>query len=508
MNTYQVVEAKTGQYLEGDLKITQVEELDEIMRKSQNAFEEYAKVSATDKANFLDTIADEILHLGDELLNRASQETALPIARLTGERGRTMNQLKLFADLLRKGEWRNASIDTAQPEREPMPKLDLRKILSPVGPVIVFGSSNFPLAYSTAGGDTASALAAGCSVIVKAHAAHGGTSEMVAKAISIAIEKCKMPKAIFQHVHDTGFKIGSALVAHPETCSVGFTGSLTGGRALLDIAAKREKPIPVFAEMGSTNPVLLFPNVLEKNGSEWAKTYAGSITLGVGQFCTNPGLIFGIKSRALDQFIEELKNEISTIDGQEMLHSGIHKNFTQGRKKLSQTTGVELKNSVDKELKVRGSIATVSGEDFMNNPNLHEEVFGPFSLVVECSNSEEMLKIIGTLSGQLTGTVIASDSDLEKYSEHIDKLISRVGRVLFNGVPTGVEVCPSMNHGGPYPATTDERFTAVGPDAILRFVRPVTYQNWPDKLLPIELQNSNPLNISRRVDGEMTNKEI
>jgi len=482
-------------------------EINRAVAIATSAFIEFQEVSGHGKSEFLNAIADEILALDSELIKMYCSETGLPEGRAIGERERTIFQLRSFADLVKKGSWIEATIETAIPNREPIPRIDHRKMLIPLGPVVVFGASNFPLAYSTAGGDTASALAAGCPVIVKSHPMHAGTGEMVASAIIKAAEKTKMPNGVFSNLNSKGIEVGVKLVEHPGVKAVGFTGSITGGRALFDIANKRKEAIPVFAEMGSINPVVLLPEAAQKRGLEWAKTYAGSITLGSGQFCTNPGLILGIKSEALDSYIQNLANEIVKIEPTCMLHPDIIGNYDKNKARLISQKGVnikaDVKNKVDSNYG-RQVILTVEGETFLKNNTLHQEVFGPFSLVVICENKDQLKEIISNLEGQLTGTILAENNELKNYQEIICALQNRVGRLIYNGVPTGVEVSSAMQHGGPYPASTDSRFTAVGVHSIKRWVRPITFQNWPDEMLPGELKDGNPLNIARIVNDELT----
>ncbi len=475
------------------------------------AFKEFRRVEATRKASFLDAIADEIVALDDALIQVYCSETGLPEGRAKGERGRTVGQLRAFAELVGEGSWVEASIDTAQPERTPSPKVDLRKMSVPLGPIVVFGASNFPLAYSTAGGDTAAAFAAGCPVIVKSHPMHAGTGELVASAIVRAAEKTGMPNGVFSNLNSSGIEVGVQLVQHPGVKGVGFTGSIRGGRALFDLASQRAEPIPVFAEMGSVNPVVALPSALQEKRTEWAEQYAGSITLGAGQFCTNPGLIFGIESSALDAFIKALGSAIEEVAPICMLHPTIHGNFEKGKTTLAAQEGVTVAGSYSGAVAANfgtQKVITVSGSDFLKNPSLHKEVFGPFSIVVRCADMKELTGIIGNLEGQLTGTILGSNEDLESNDILIETLQGRVGRIIFNGVPTGVEVCPSMQHGGPYPASTDSRFGAVGIHSIKRWVRPLSYQNWPDHALPEALKNSNPLKISRLVNGKSTKNAI
>ncbi len=438
-------------------------------------------------------------------------ESGLPEGRAIGERGRTLGQLRMFAKLLEDGNWVEASIDTAIPDRQPIPKPDIRKILHPIGPIVVFGSSNFPLAYSTAGGDTASALAAGCPVIVKSHPMHAGTGELVASAIVTAAKACGLPDGVFSNLNSSDIQVGQQLVKHPEVKGVGFTGSIAGGTALHKLSMERKEPIPVFAEMGSINPVVILPSALRDNAVQWASTYAGSITMGTGQFCTNPGLILTTESPGLETFLETLGEEILQKEVGLMLHPDIHKKYEEGQKEMTVQEGTTVVAEYQEKTApnyARQKLLTVPGRIFLTNTNLHKEVFGPFSIVVKCSNLEEMKNIIAQLEGQLTGTIIGNEQELQGNSELVDQLKERVGRLIFNGVPTGVEVCPSMVHGGPFPATTDSRFTAVGSDAIKRWVRPVSYQDWPDALLPDSLKNGNPLGIRRMVNGEYSTNAL
>jgi len=485
-------------------------EIEQAVELAAEAFKVFQKVSGTKKSEFLNEIAHEIEALGDKLIKTYCSETGLPEGRAMGERGRTVFQLRSFANLVKEGSWVEAVIDTADPNRQPIPKVDIRKMLIPLGPVVVFGASNFPLAYSTAGGDTAAALAAGCPVIIKSHPMHAGTGELVASAIIKAAEKTGMPNGVFSNLNSSGIEVGVALVQHPNVKAVGFTGSIGGGRALYNMAAQRPEPIPVFAEMGSVNPVVLLPNAAKNKGSEWAKTYAGSITLGSGQFCTNPGLILGIKGTDLNNFIKILSDEIVKIEPSCMLHPNIIGNYENNKAKMQAQSGLKTTASINSEISTNYGcqvITTVNGETFLENTNLHQEVFGPFSMVVQCENTKELEKIISKLEGQLTGTILA-ENELEQYDEIVDALQNRVGRIIFNGVPTGVEVCLAMVHGGPYPASTDSRFTAVGTNSIKRWVRPFSYQSWPNELLPNELKNENPLEIFRSIDGKQTNNKI
>jgi len=487
------------------------EELEDAVQLASRASELYQRVPGKKRAAFLRTIADEIEALGNELIETYMAESGLPEGRAKGERGRTVGQLRMFGDLLDEGNWVEASIDTAIPDRTPVPKPDLRKMLTPIGPIVVFGSSNFPLAYSTAGGDTASALAAGCPVIVKSHPMHAGTGELVASAIVAAVKACEIPDGVFSNLNSSDIQIGQQLVRHPLVKGVGFTGSIAGGTALHKLSIERKEPIPVFAEMGSVNPVVILPSALKENAEHWASTYAASITLGTGQFCTNPGLILTREGNGLDTFLETLGQEILNKEAGLMLHPDIHRKYEEGHKEMTVQEGTSVVADYQEKTApnyARPKILTVAGQAFFANLNLHKEVFGPFSLVVRCKDLEEMKNIISELEGQLTGTIIGNEEELKHNSALVAQLQGRVGRLIFNGVPTGVEVCTSMVHGGPFPATTDSRFTAVGSDAIRRWVRPISYQDWPDELLPDRLKNGNPLGIRRMVNGEFTTNAL
>lgn len=485
-------------------------ELNKIMEQAYEAFLEYQKVSGAVKKKFLYQIAENIENLGDKLLATASEETNLPIARFQGERARTCAQLRAFGDLVQEGSWVEAVIDTALPERKPLPKPDMRKMSIGLGPVLVFGASNFPLAYSTAGGDTASALAAGCSVVVKGHPSHPRTSALVAEAITQAVHDLGLHPYTFQHASGSSFEIGKTLTQHPLTAAVGFTGSLSGGRAIFDYAQRRDVPIPVFSEMGSTNPVILLKDALIHRAPEMAKAFAGSITIGVGQFCTNPGIMIGIKSSALNHFVSLLAIELSMIPSYKMLHDGIHKNYYQSLDKILMDKGVETiyHAGETEEMAASPVLTKVSADVFLANPDLHHEVFGPFSMIIVCENRIEMIQVWKKLKGQLTTTIMGTDHDLEINKDLLDIAKNIAGRIVFNGVPTGVEVSHATVHGGPYPAATDSRFTSVGMDAVKRWVRPVCYQDCTDALLPEELKNENVLGILRKINGEFSRNHI
>ena len=484
--------------------------VDEIMQQAFSAFNVFKKIAPQKRAVFLETIADEIEKGRAALVQIAKEETNLPAARLNGELTRTTSQLKMFAALISEGSWVEASIDTADAALTPT-RPDLRKMLVPVGPVIVFGASNFPFAFSTAGGDTASALASGSTVVIKGHSAHAKTSALMFIAMQKAIEIADMPPYTVQHVAGTGNAIGKALVMHPLAKGVGFTGSFAGGKALVEYANQREIPIPVFAEMSSINPVVFYPDSIAKNKDALAVQYAASITLGVGQFCTNPGILSGIKSEAFDDFLILLGKEISKMQPQKMLHAGICAAYKEGTSKMLNQQGLQVITQAAVEagdMEGVPLVASVNATDFLNNPHFTEEIFGPYSLAVICDDKVQLIQALQSLKGQLTSTIIATDKDIEDYADVIEVQHTLAGRILLNGAPTGVEVCASMVHGGPYPATTDARFTSVGTTAIKRWVRPICLQDFTNSMLPDELKNENPLGILRLVNDVYTRDAI
>lgn len=484
------------------------EEVELALGLAESAALPFAALEPARRAAFLRAICDEISAWGDELLNRAHFETGLPLARLQGERARTINQLTQFADLVEEGSWIEASIDTALPDRAPAPKPDLRKKQVPLGPVAVFGSSNFPFAYSVAGVDTAPALAAGNPVIVKAHPAHPGVSDLTAQAIVAAARKTGMPEGVFSMLFDSGYEVGTALVKHPVTKAVGFTGSLKGGMALYKLGQEREEPIPVFAEMGSVNPVVVLPQTLSRKKDQLAKTLAGSVTLGVGQFCTNPGLVFIVRSPDTAAFEDAYRSEIEQVAPATMLTKGICENYKRLVGHASSQDGADVLAASTlpsgAENQAEATILRTDGKTFLSNPALQEEVFGPFSILVEFEDIAELKKGVSQLKGQLTVSLFADPAEAAADPDLLRLLGRKAGRFIMNGVPTGVEVCPSMHHGGPFPAATDSRFTSVGRHAIYRFTRPQSYQDWDDSLLPAELQNANPLGLLRLVNNEWT----
>lgn len=469
---------------------------DELAAACEAAFEAYQtdrKRPAADRAGLLEAIAREIDALGDSLVERVTQETALPPARVVSERGRTTAQLRMFADLVRSGAWRDARVDHAEPERTPLPKPDIRRILIPIGPVAVFGASNFPLAFSVAGGDTASALAAGCPVVVKAHPAHPGTSELVGRAIARAVADAGFHPGTFSLLHGPDPTVSLALVRHPRIRAVGFTGSLRAGRALFDAAAARPEPITVFAEMGSVNPVFLLPEALAGRRDDIVRGLVGSVTLGAGQFCTKPGLVFVPEGPEVDSFVAHLGEAMRETPAFTLLAAGIAEGYQQGVAEVTGVDGVAVAGASEADgggsTGATGRVFVTDAKTFQSHARLHEEVFGPATLVVRCASREELLSLARALDGSLTATIHGTEAELKEHLDLVDALEDRAGRLVFNGYPTGVEVCHSMHHGGPYPATTDVRSTSVGTAAIYRFARPICYQNFPREVLPQELQD-------------------
>jgi NADP-dependent aldehyde dehydrogenase len=472
---------------------------------AEQAFDDYRATSLEQRATFLETIAERILGIGDLLIERAAAESGLPTARLTGERMRTVNQLRLFAKVVRDGHWLEATLDPALPQRTP-PRPDLRMRKIPLGPVAVFGASNFPLAFSVAGGDTASALAAGCPVVVKAHNAHLGTSELVAKAVQQAVADCGLPEGVFSMLIGEGNQIGQSLVSHPAIKAVGFTGSRQGGLALMRIAAEREEPIPVYAEMSSINPTYMLPGALAENGARLAQGFVDSLTLGVGQFCTNPGLVIGLAGEQFDAFREAAAAALQGKGAGTMLTEGIHKAYLSGIERRSGIPGVQLVargNAEGAGCAAQAALYQSDADTYLDNPALEEEIFGPSSLLVSCRDEAELLEVTRHLEGQLTATVHATAADRSIAAALLPSLERKVGRILFNGFPTGVDVSHAMVHGGPFPATSDSRTTSVGATAIERFLRPVCYQDVPSELLPQELRDDNPLGLARVIDGAL-----
>lgn len=502
--TFAAINPTTATPLAGIFYEATESEVDKAVQLAEKAFTKYKKKTPEEIASFLEKIAEEIFDLGDALIERAMQETALPQGRLQGERGRTTNQLKLFANVVREGSWVDARIDTANPNRQPAPKADIRQMQRPLGPVGIFGASNFPLAFSVAGGDTASALAAGCPVIVKGHPAHPGTSELVGQAIIAAAQKTGMPEGVFSLVQGRTNAVGGYLVKHPLIQAIGFTGSYRGGKALFNLANQRPVPIPVYAEMGSTNPVFILPNAIKERGAEIANGLANSVTLGVGQFCTNPGLVFLSNSSETTILKTTLANAIGQGTAGIMLTAGINAAYKKGVSNLAAgTNAIATGNLADSPNAAAATIFSTDFDKFNQESSWAEEVFGPSSVLVQTDDKSQLLQAAKDLSGHLTATVHGTPEDFANYPELFEILERKVGRLLLNGFPTGVEVCHSMVHGGPYPATTAPQTTSVGTNAIKRFARPVCYQNFPSALLPSALQDGNPLGIWRLVDGEL-----
>ncbi|MCM8537857.1 MAG: aldehyde dehydrogenase (NADP(+)) [Lentisphaeraceae bacterium] len=502
------VDPTTGQNLETAFIEATSEEINSACNLAAKAFDSFRNTSSKERAAFLRKIAENVVNLGDELIQRAVAETGLPEGRITGERGRTCGQLTMFADLIEEGSWVNARIDTAIPDRQPLPKPDIRYMERAIGPVAVFGASNFPLAFSTAGGDTASAIAAGCPVVLKAHPAHPGTAELVAHAAVSAAKECGMPEGTISMIHGKSHLTGQALVKHPAIKAVGFTGSIPGGRAIFDTAASRPEPIPVYAEMGSSNPVFLLPETIKKNEEALVAGLTGSICLGAGQFCTNPGMLVVQASPEVNSFIQKLAESIKNAPAGTMVHSSIKDGYSKELSAKLAVDGVTLLGKSDATTEndataAQPAVFSASAETFLNNDELNKEVFGPCTFIVICNNKEQILEVVEHLEGHLTSSIHGEDEELIQFADVISAVEKKVGRLIINQYPTGVEVCSSMLHGGPYPASTDSRTTSVGTAAINRYARPVSYQNFPQALLPDEIKDGNPLEIWRLMNGKM-----
>lgn len=487
-------------------------EIDSAMNAAADAFIALRNSTADTIASFLETIANEIEALGDELIETASQESGLPVPRLTGERARTTGQLRLFASVVKEGSFVDARIDTALPDRKPLPRPDLRRMLIPIGPVVVFGASNFPLAFSVAGGDTASGLAAKNPVVVKAHPAHPGTSELVAGAITRAVQKSGLPAGTFSMLHGVDPAVSIKLVRHPATKAVAFTGSERAGRAIFDAAAQRPHPIPAYVEMGSNNPVFVLPGALNGSQENLAQGLFSSINLGVGQFCTSPGVIVGQSGGAFESFREKLEGLFKNGAAGTMLHAGILKGYSENVSAREKTGGVTaVHSSQSAEASKTEALPVLFGTDaktWLHQPELATEIFGPSAVLVRWQSRDELLRVANEWNGTLTASVFGTPEDLREFGDLIQILEMKAGRVLFNGFPTGVEVSPAMHHGGPYPATADAKFTSVGTAAILRFLRPICYQNFPAEALPVELQDDNERKIWRMINGQITKDAI
>ncbi len=510
---FQAVNPATGQPLTPQFQSATLNDLEEAARLAAQAFPAYAKLSGAQRAAFLRAIADGLESIADELVARAHQESGLPVPRLKGELARTANQLRLFAQVVEEGSWVQARIDTALPDRKPLPRPDVRSMLRPLGPVAVFGASNFPLAFSVAGGDTASALAAGNPVIVKAHPAHPGTGELVGAVIADCARKLGLPPGVFALLFDSGTDIAAKLVQHPALKAVGFTGSLRAGRALMDLAASRPDPIPCFTEMSSTNPLVVLPQALAARGPAIAAGLYGSFTLGVGQFCTKPGLVFLPAGDSAQAFVNELRSQTTQGSSAVMLTGGICKGFNAGLAERKSGGQIEVLAEAQPPADQPGfsaapALLQITGEALLQHPELAHELFGPSTLLVRYSNHEQLLELVRALEGQLTASLHGTDADLAASADLVDALEQKAGRLIFNAFPTGVEVCHAMVHGGPYPATADSRWTSVGSQAIFRFARPVCFQGFPQAALPAELKNDNPLGIWRLTNGEFARDPV
>ena len=503
---FRAINPATGESLDPVFHDASPREIDEALNLAEAATD-HLGADRERRARLLDHIASALEGLGDALVDRATQETGLPAGRINMERGRTCGQLRLFAKVIREGSYLDARIDRALPDREPIPKPDIRQMHIPLGPVAVFGASNFPLAFSVAGGDTASALAAGCPVVAKAHPAHPGTCEMVGRAITDSLAACDLPAGAFALMHGAGHAVGTGLVRHPKTCAVAFTGSFAGGNALM-LESHKRSPIPFYAEMGSVNPVVILPGAAAERGDAIATGLQQAVCLGVGQFCTNPGVVFAVNDDATKAFVDKLSDLLAEAPDATMLHAGIRTSYVAGQRRLRALDGVgHVGRDPDEggagNADATPALFTCDADTFREHPELRDEVFGPSTLVVRCASVAEIEQLVGSfLSGQLTATVHGTSDELGDASHLVGLLRNVSGRVIVNGFPTGVEVCPSMHHGGPFPAASDSRSTSVGTAAIRRFLRPACYQGFPQTLLPDELKDGNPCQMLRLVDGE------
>lgn len=502
----------SNEFLAEEFAYATPSEFEHAVTLAEKAFLPYSEISYSQRAVFLETIAEEIMQLGDGLIDRCAIETGLPKGRLESERTRTCNQLRMFAGLLRDGWWLDARIDTADAGRSPIPKPDIRRMLVPIGPVAVFGASNFPLAFSTAGGDTASALAAGCPVVYKSNSSHPGTNALVASAIIKAAKACGMPDGVFSALNLT-HEYATRLVEHPSVKGVGFTGSRKVGMILYYAGVNRPEPIQVFAEMSSINPVILLEDALVSQSKEIARNLAASVTLGMGQFCTNPGLILLVESKVGDRFLQDFKEAFQAIQPASMLNKNIYGSYVKGTLALRESEHTELiassANGADPQKNEGLPMAfAVKGRSFLADESLKEEIFGPATIFVICKDAEELTAVLKSLEGQLTATIHSGGGDAVFVRSIAQLVAQKSGRVIYGGYPTGVEVCHSMQHGGPFPATSFSASTSVGSAAIVRFARPVAYQDFPDDLLPDALKNSNPLAIPRLVNGNWEQVQI
>jgi len=508
-DTFRGVNPATGEELSPAFHEASAAEIDAAVELADAAFPVFRDLPAEARADFLEAICEETLAVSDVLLERAAAETGYPLARCAMERDRAVNQARLFADLVREGSWADARIDHGDPARAPMPKPDVRSLLEPVGPVAVFGASNFPIAISVLGADTVSAFACGCPVVVKGHPAHPGTCEIAAEAILRAAARTGMPEGVFSLVQGRSHETGAALVRHPKLAAAAFTGSLAGGRALFDLANSRPVPIPFYAEMGSVNPVFVLPGALEEDSATLATGFVSALTMGVGQFCTNPALVFGCASESWERFSAEVGERVAAFAPATMLHPGIRRSYAEGIEKRLAKTELHLRGASATEARPEANEAAAyvfetDQEGLMRDLTLYDELFGPVSTLVSCGGIDEMVAAAEKLEGSLSATVHGSEEDLAAAAPLVSLLRRKAGRLIFNGFPVGIEVCHSMHHGGPYPATAHSFFTSIGTRCILRFVRPVCYQNWPAPLLPEALRDLNPRGLWRLVDGERT----
>ncbi|HZR64727.1 MAG TPA: aldehyde dehydrogenase (NADP(+)) [Terriglobales bacterium] len=503
---------KTGSQLDPEFSSATAEDVNRAAELAHAAFQNYSRSSGREKGKFLRQIASNIETVTSELVERAELETALPKPRLQSETARTCNQLRLFAQLVEEGSWLMARIDRPDPDRKPLPKPDIRSLLRPLGPVVVFGASNFPLAFSVAGGDTASALAGGNPVIVKGHSAHPGTSEIVGRAVREAVRQCNLPEGVFSLLFGGGNEVGAALMKHPLVKAGGFTGSRTAGKILMNVAASRPEPIPFYAEMSSTNPVFILPGALREDGQKIAAGLHASFTLGAGQFCTKPGMVFVSEGPDASRFSDSLRQAVIGSAPFHLLTDVIRASYGNGignrRTKSNLRLIAEATSAKASDLAVDAVLFETDAQSFLKDPELAGEIFGPSTLLVRHSRREEVLQIARELEGHLTATIHGTESDLRDFSDLVAILEQKVGRLVFNGFPTGVEVSHAMVHGGPFPATSDGRSTSVGTQAIYRFCRPVCFQGFPDSALPDELKDENPLGIWRMIDGEMTREAV
>lgn len=511
-SVFYAADPTTGHNLEPGFYSASMQEVDAAARLASEAFEVYGRSSGRQRGAFLRKIATNLEGIAAEVIERANRETALPTPRLQSETARTCGQLRLFARVIEEGSWVQARIDRADRERKPLPKPDIRSMLRPLGPVVVFGASNFPLAFSVAGGDTASALAAGNPVIVKAHPAHPGTSELVGRAIQQTVRECGLHEGVFSLLLDSGTRVGTELVHHPLIKAGGFTGSRAGGRALMDVAASRPEPIPFFAEMSSTNPVFILPGALRERGEKIAAGLHASFTLGAGQFCTKPGIVILPRGSEASAFAQTVRKLVEAPASYNLLTRGICASYDSAITARKKEAAVSLLAENQQPALSSGFGASTivfetNASSFLNS-DLDAEIFGPTTLLVQHSGRDELLAMAKSLEGHLTATIHGTEADLREFADLVAILENKVGRLIFNGFPTGVEVTHAMVHGGPYPATSDGRSTSVGSQAIFRFARLMCYQDFPDSALPDELQNANPLGIWRMVDAEMTREAV